>query len=171
MIRIGLALAAAVAMAALLPLVSASGQSGEAASVGVVAVAAPEPLLRSADALSLESCIAQKGARTAVKCVGHLAESCLKAANGAGGPAECYGRESEAWSALLEDYRRKLEKRLTTDPKRLFELRDGQRAWLVERAQRCDVPAPADAAACAMRESGRRVIQLRLIADQAGATL
>jgi uncharacterized protein YecT (DUF1311 family) len=172
MIRIGFALAAVAATAALLPLVSAPGQSGEPASVGLVAqVAAPEPVLRSPDTVALESCIAQKGARTAAKCVGHLADSCLKAAGGAGAEAECYRRESEAWSALLEDYRRKLEKRLVTDPKRLVELRDGQRAWLAERAQRCDVPAPADAAACAMRESGRRVIQLRLIADQAGATL
>jgi hypothetical protein len=125
MIRIGFALAAVAATAALLPLVSAPGQSGEPASVGLVAqVAAPEPVLRSPDTVALESCIAQKGARTAAKCVGHLADSCLKAAGGAGAEAECYRRESEAWSALLEDYRRKLEKRLVTDPKRLVELRE-----------------------------------------------
>jgi uncharacterized protein YecT (DUF1311 family) len=172
MMRIGFALAAVAATIALSPLVSAPGQSGEPASAVVVAqVAAPEPTLRSADALALESCIAQKGARMAAKCVGHLSDTCLKAGSVGATQGECYGRETEAWSALLEDYRRKLEKRLVTDPKRLVELRDGQRAWLAERAQRCDMPAPADAASCTMRESGRRVIQLRLIADQAGATL
>lgn len=172
MMRIGFALAAVAGTVALSPLVSAPGQGGEPApAVAAAQVAAPEPALRGADALAVESCIAQKGARMAAKCVGHLSDSCLKAGSAAGMQAECYRRETDAWSALLEDYRRKLEKRLVTDPKRLFELRDGQRAWLAERAQRCDMPAPADAAACTMRESGRRVIQLRLIADQAGATL
>lgn len=166
MIRIGFALAALTA-AILVPL-GTSGWSGEPGTAGSIQVAAVTPPLRSADAIALEACLGQKGARQAAKCVGHLAESCLKAP---GADAECYRREAEAWSGLLDEYRGKIEKRLATDPKRLADLRDGQRAWAADRARRCDLPAPGDAAACTMRESGRRVIELRLIADEARVRL
>jgi hypothetical protein len=170
MIRIGLALAAVAAAAALVPLVGAAGRSGDP---GSVAVAAPVSLgsgMRSGDALALEACLGQKGARLAAKCVGDLAERCIKAAARPDESA-CYRREGEAWAGLLDDYRGRIEKRLVTDPKRLADLRAGQRTWATEHVRRCEVAAPADAALCTMRESGRRVIQLRLIAAEAGVTL
>lgn len=163
MIRIGLALAVVAGAAALVPLVGAAGRSDEPAAVRVAAL---EPLALTPDAVALRACLGQKGARQAAGCVGHVAEGCLKA--GGGDRDECYRRETEGWSHLLDDYRARLEKRLATDPRRLAEVRDGQRAWVADQARRCDVPALADAAVCTMRESGRRVIQVRLLADQAG---
>ena len=157
MIRIGIALAVVAGAAALVPL--------EPAAVRL----ALEPVALTPDAVALRACLGQKGARQAAGCVGHVAEGCLKAA--VGDPGECYRRETEGWSNLLDGYRGKIEKRLATDPRRLAEVRDGQRAWIADQARRCDVRAPADAAVCTMRESGRRVIQLRLLADQTGAPL
>jgi uncharacterized protein YecT (DUF1311 family) len=173
MVRIGFAFAAVAAAAALVPLVGAVGRSGHADAVAVAAQiqVIVSPAVRSADAIVLEACLGQKGARLAAKCVGNLAEKCLKERpnGGAAQETECYQREGEAWSRLLDDYRGKIEKRLVTDPKRLVDLRDGERAWLADRTRRCDAATPD--AVCTMRESGRRVIQLRLIADQAGVTL
>ena len=166
MIRIGFALAVVAGAAALVPLVGAAGRSDVPAAVRVAAL---EPLALTPDAVALRACLGQKGARQAAGCVGHVAEGCLKAA--VGDPGECYRRETEGWSNLLDGYRGKIEKRLATDPRRLAEVRDGQRAWIADQARRCDVRAPADAAVCTMRESGRRVIQLRLLADQTGVPL
>ena len=166
MIRIGIALAVVAGAAALVPLVGAAGRSNEPALVRVAAV---EPVALTPDAVALRGCLGQKGARQAAGCVGHVAEGCLKA--GVGDPGECYRRETDGWSQLLENYRGRIEKRLATDPRRLAEIREGQRAWIADQARRCDVPVPADAAVCTMRESGRRVIQLRLLADQASVPL
>ena len=166
MIRIGIALAVVAGAAALVPLVGAAGRSDEPAAVRVGAV---EPIALTADAAALRACLGQKGARQAAGCVGHVAEGCLKV--GVGDRDECYRRETEGWSHLLENYRGRIEKRLATDPRRLAEIREGQRAWIADQARRCDVPVPADAAVCTMRESGRRVIQLRLLADQASVPL
>jgi uncharacterized protein YecT (DUF1311 family) len=171
MIRIGLALAAVAGAAALVPLVGAAGRSGDPGPVAVAApVASLGPGMRSGDALALEACLGQKGARLAAKCVGDLADRCVKAAARAD-ETDCYRREGEAWAGLLDEYRGKIDKRLVTDPKRLADLRAGQRTWATEHARRCEVAAPADAALCTMRESGRRVIQFRLIAAEAGVTL
>jgi len=165
-IRIGIALAVVAGAAALVPLVGAAGRSDEPPAARVAAL---EPVALTPDAVALRACLGQKGARQAAGCVGHVAEGCLKA--GVGDRGECYRRETDGWSHLLEDYRGRIEKRLATDPRRLAEIREGQRAWIADQARRCDVPAPADAAVCTMRESGRRVIQLRLLADQTGAHL
>ncbi len=165
MIRIGFAIAVAAGAAALVPLVGAAGRSDEPAAVRVAAL---EPVALTPDATALRTCLGQKGARQAAGCVGHVAEGCLK---DVADRDECYRRETEGWSHLLDGYRGKIEKRLATDPRRLAEVRDGQRAWNSDRSRRCDVPAPTDAALCTMRESGRRVIQLRLLADQTGVAL
>jgi uncharacterized protein YecT (DUF1311 family) len=164
MIRIAVA-ASALALAALSPLVSAAGRGPADAPVPSATSPAGSP--SGADTAALEACLGQKGARQAAKCVGHVADVCIRSS--AAGEAECYGREAEGWSALIEDYRSKLEKRLVTDRRKLGELQEGQRAWFAERTARCG--SLASSAPCEMKESGRRALQLRLIAEQAGVVL
>lgn len=171
MLRIGLAACAAVLLVALTVVLAPGVRASD--GVSVAALGGPDragPSARPPEAIALEACLGQKGARQAAKCIGAVAEACVKRAESASPQAqtECFRREAEGWSTLLAGYRVSLEKRLASDERRLAELREGDAVWAAERAKYCAAASPSEP--CDMRERGRRALQLRLLAEQAGAT-
>ena len=165
--RNGLAVAGAVALAVLSSVwVNAASPGYQGDALSALSDAGPASAsLRQADAAQLETCLAgYRGMRTATKCIGQIAEACLKAPAAGAPQADCYQREADGWATIVDSYRTRLEQRYLTDPAKVARLQAGQREWVMDRERRCETGAPS----CEMRESGRRALHLRLLAEQAG---
>lgn len=167
--RNGLAVLGAAALAGLSSMWvnAASPRLDREALSAVSATGRSAPAMRQADAAAIESCLAgHRGVRLATKCIGVVAEACLRLPASAAAQGDCYQREADGWSTIVDEYRNRLERRYSTDPSKVAKLQAGQREWIADRGRRCEVGAPS----CEMRESGRRALHLRLMLEQAGAS-
>lgn len=130
-----------------------------------------EAVRGASEAQAIEACLGiQPGHRAGTRCIGRVAEACLKEATA--DQEACYRREADGWAALVNGYRSQLERRYATDGRKLANLQVSQREWQDNFGRRCDVrptsaedvDVSASTAACAMRESGRRALYLRILA-------
>ena len=159
---------------------SAAGRPAHVRLGSELAAADPStPAARERLRAALEGCVAErKGARSAAKCAGLIAEPCLKLSEGSAplAAADCYRWEAAGWMNLLEDYRGRLSRRFEADRRKRARLQEAEAGWASDRTPRCDKaasrigqPSEPAASACELKESSRRAVYLRLLARDAGA--
>jgi uncharacterized protein YecT (DUF1311 family) len=140
---------------------------------GVPTLAQEKPDAR--DTAAVKRCIKAKTSRNWAweQCIGVISEPCAKHEESMS-PAEvnaCYDRERAVWDDILNKSYQNLRKALDDDQQ--TKLRDMQRAWIASRDKSCEflydyfqgTMANPMMAACLSRETARRALYLRGLAD------
>jgi uncharacterized protein YecT (DUF1311 family) len=137
--------------------------------LGSPAFAAQKP--SAADLKAVQSCLAGLDGELGVKCIGIIADPCIKPALGKNDDVKvtnaCAARELAVWEVQLQDAMKSVGSGGITKP-----VGEAQKAWLASREKLCPVfdkiePGFLFGAAnyCRLQETARRVLLLRLLGE------
>jgi len=153
-----------VALAMALALVQAPGES-------VAQSTAPS----ARDVTAVQSCLRSQRGRElkGERCIGVVADPCLKSARSTADQNACADRELAVWDDILNETYRRLGRRLDDEQK--GKARDMQRAWIESRDKTCafywdyfqGTMASPMSAYCSVRETARRAMFLKFFLDEA----
>jgi uncharacterized protein YecT (DUF1311 family) len=140
------------------------------APASIAQTAAPNPR----DVAAVENCLkSQRGKELkGERCIGVVADPCLKRARSTADSNACADRELSVWDAMLNETYRRLNEHLDEEQK--TKARDMQRAWIESRDKTCDfywdyfqgTMASPMSSYCNARETARRAIFLRFFLDE-----
>jgi uncharacterized protein YecT (DUF1311 family) len=126
------------------------------------------------DATAVQNCLkAPRGKElNGERCIGVVADPCLKKAGTTADMNACADRELAAWDAMLNDTYRSLAEHLDDEQK--AKARDMQRAWIESRDKTCQfywdfyqgtIASPMGSY-CVLRETARRAMFLKFFLDE-----
>ncbi len=161
-------------------LVAATRHSGVALAVamtivlshraGVAETGAPGP----GDVAAVQNCLKSQRGRElkGERCIGVVADPCLKRARSTAEQNECADRELKVWDVMLDDIYRRLSAHLDDEQK--GKARDMQRAWIEARDKACTfywdyfqgTMASPMSSYCVVRETARRAMFLKFFLDE-----
>jgi uncharacterized protein YecT (DUF1311 family) len=155
----------------------AHASSGLAAGLAVLwAVAGHAEIAKPAprDVNAVQSCLkSQRGKElNGERCIGVVADACLKQARSTADSNACADRELAVWDGMLNDIYRRLGERLDDEQK--TKARDMQRAWIESRDKTCafywdyfqGTMASPMSSYCVVRETARRMMFLKFFLDE-----
>jgi uncharacterized protein YecT (DUF1311 family) len=128
------------------------------------------------DTAAVDNCLKSQRGRElkGERCIGVVADPCLKNATSTADSNACADRERLVWDAMLNDNYRRLRESL--DAEQQTKARDMQRAWIEARDKTCTfywdyyqgTMASPMAAYCVLRETARRAMFLKPFLEDAG---
>ena len=140
------------------------------ATAGFAETAKPNPR----DVVGVQNCLkAPRGKELkGERCIGLVADPCLKQARSTADSNACADRELAVWDAMLNDTYRRLADHLDDEQK--VKARDMQRAWIESRDKTCafywdyfqGTMASPMSSYCAVRETARRSMFLKFFLDE-----
>jgi|SRR5262245_35779927 len=132
----------------------------------------PQPNAR--DVAAVEHCLKSQRARElkGERCIGIVADPCLKRAGSTSDQNACADRELAVWDAMLNDIYGRLRNKLDEEQK--GKARDMQRVWIESRDKTCTfywdfyqgTMASPMSAYCNLRETARRVMFLKFFLNE-----
>jgi uncharacterized protein YecT (DUF1311 family) len=139
-------------------------------STGSAEAAKPNPR----DASAVQSCLKSPRGKelNGERCIGVVADPCLKQAKSTADSNACADREFAVWDAMLNETYRGLMEHLEDDQK--TKAREMQRAWIESRNKTCafywdyyqgTIASPMSSY-CALREAARRAMFLKFFLDE-----
>jgi len=139
-------------------------------SVGVAQSATPS----ARDVAAVQNCLKSPRGRElkGERCIGVVADPCLKNARSTADHNACADRELAVWDAMLNDIYRRLGRHL--DEEQQGKARDMQRAWIENRDKTCTfywdyfqgTMASPMGSYCNVRETARRAMFLKFFLDE-----
>jgi uncharacterized protein YecT (DUF1311 family) len=151
----------------------------QGAALCLLILAAPASIAQTAepnarDVAAVENCLkSQRGKELkGERCIGVVADPCLKQARSTADSNACADRELSVWDAMLNETYRRLGEHLDDDQK--TKARDMQRAWIESRNKTCDfywdyfqgTMASPMSSYCSARETARRAMFLKFFLDE-----
>jgi uncharacterized protein YecT (DUF1311 family) len=129
---------------------------------------------RARDVTAVENCLKSPRGRElkGERCIGVVADPCLKNARSTADQNACADRELAVWDAMLNDVYRRLGAHLDEDQQ--GKARDMQRAWIETRDKTCTfywdyfhgTMASPMGSYCNVRETARRAMFLKFFLDE-----
>jgi uncharacterized protein YecT (DUF1311 family) len=139
-------------------------------SLGVAQSDAP----RARDVAAVQNCLKSPRGRElkGERCIGVVADPCLKNARSTADQNACANRELAVWDAMLNDTYRRLSTHLDEEQK--SKARDMQRVWIENRDKTCTfywdyfqgTMASPMGSYCNVRETARRAVFLKFFLDE-----
>ena len=137
---------------------------------GFAETATPDPR----DVAAVQGCLkSQRGKELkGERCIGVVADPCLKRARSTADSNACADRELAVWDTMLNDTYRRLGEHL--DEQQKTKARDMQRAWIEARDKTCTfywdyfqgTMASPMSSYCVVRETARRAMFLKFFLDE-----
>ena len=154
---------------------------GSAAVIAAVMIALPlgsavaeSTAPNARDVATVQDCLkSQRGSDLkGERCIGVVADPCLKRARSTADQNACAGRELAVWDDILNETYRRLGQHLDDDQK--AKARDMQRAWIESRDKTCTfywdyfqgTMASPMSSYCVVRETARRAMFLKFFLDE-----
>jgi uncharacterized protein YecT (DUF1311 family) len=126
------------------------------------------------DVAAVENCLKSQRGRElkGERCIGVVADPCLKRAGSTSEQNACADRETVVWDAMLNDYYGRIRNGLEEEQK--GKAREMQRVWIESRDKTCTfywdfyqgTMASPMSAYCNLRETARRAMFLKFFADE-----